>query len=76
MLRTLKGMVDEHGNVRLLEPVKLAAECPVLVTVLDEEPAVDVSDITLLSEKAPAKDWDRPEEDEAWAYLQEEERER
>ncbi len=76
MLRTLKGTVDEHGNVRLLEPVKLAAECPVLVTVLDEEPAADVSDITLLSEKALAKDWDRPEEDEAWAYLQEEERER
>lgn len=76
MLRTLKGTVDEHSNVWLLEPVKLAAECPVLVTVLDEQPAADVSDITLLSERALAKDWDRREEDEAWAYLQEEERER
>ncbi len=75
MLRTLKGTVDENGNVRLLEPVKLAAECPVLVTVLDEEPA-DIQEITLLSEKALAEDWDRPEEDEAWAYLQEEELER
>ena len=76
MVRTFKGTVDEHGNVRLLEPVKLAAERSVLVTVLDEEPAADVSEITLLSEKALAEDWDRPEEDEAWAYLQEEERER
>lgn len=29
-------------------------------------------DITLLSEASLARDWDRPEEDEAWAYLLEE----
>ena len=77
MVRTLKGMVDKHGNVRLLEPVKLAAECPVLVTVLDKELATAaVSEITRLSEIALAEDWDRPEEDEAWAHLLEEEQER
>ncbi len=76
MVRTFKGTVDEHGNVRLLEPVKLAAEYPVLVTVLDEESETAVSEITLLSEQALAEDWDRPEEDEAWAHLLEEEQER
>jgi hypothetical protein len=73
MLRTFKATVDENGNVRLLEPVRLPAECQVLVTVLDEGMGVAVSGITLLSEQALAEDWDRPEEVEAWAYLLEEE---
>jgi len=33
-------------------------------------PAKKVSETALLSEKALAKDWLRPEEDEAWANLQ------
>ena len=74
MLRTFKATVDENGNVRLLEPVKLSAECHVLVTVLDEEIRATVAGITLLSESALAEDWDRPEEVEAWAYLLEEEK--
>jgi hypothetical protein len=31
----------------------------------------DVAEVTLLSKPALARDWDRPEEDEAWAHLQE-----
>ncbi len=30
----------------------------------------DVSETALLSEAALAEDWNRPEEDEAWSYLQ------
>jgi len=37
--------------------------------VLDE-PASAISETALLSEAALAEDWLRPEEDEAWAYLQ------
>ena len=73
MLRTFKATVDENGDVRLLESVRLPAECQVLVTVLDDETPIVVPGITLLSEKALAEDWDRPEEVEAWAYLLEEE---
>lgn len=32
--------------------------------------AEDPLEITLLSERALAEDWNRPEEREAWAYLQ------
>lgn len=38
--------------------------------VVYHEPAEGVTEITLLSEDVLAKDWNRPEEDEAWAHLQ------
>ena len=66
MIRTVRAMVDAQGNVRLLEPIKIAATCRALVTILDDEP----SEAALLSEEALARDWLRPEEDEAWAHLQ------
>ena len=42
------------------------------MTILDEEPAVVPNETALLSQAALAADWDRPEEDAAWAYLQSE----
>jgi hypothetical protein len=38
--------------------------------VCEESPAVDLEP-ALLSEPSLAADWNRPEEDEAWSYLQE-----
>lgn len=66
MVRTVRAMVDAQGNVRLLEPVDIAATCKASVTILDEEEP----ESALLSEKSLARDWLRPEEDEAWARLQ------
>jgi hypothetical protein len=40
------------------------------VIILEEEPALSVSETALLSEPALAEDWNRPEEDEAWSHLQ------
>jgi len=70
MLRTVEALLDEHGNVQLLETVSLPAgqRRRVLITILDEPPVVD--EVTLLSEPALAEDWNRPEEDAAWSYLQ------
>ena len=70
MLRTFEAIVDEQGNVRLLESVKLQGERRALVIILDEEPADSVSETALLSEQALAEDWNRPEEDAAWSHLQ------
>jgi hypothetical protein len=70
MIKTVEAMVDENGNVLLLEPVKLPAACRALVTILEDEPAIRVSETALLSEPALAEDWDRPEEDAAWSHLQ------
>jgi hypothetical protein len=69
MPRTVRGVLDREGNVRLLEPIRVPAPCPVLVVVLDDEP-LRVSETALLSEPALAEDWNRPEEDEAWSHLQ------
>ena len=66
-MRTVRAMVDAKGNVCLLEPIDIAVTCKALVTILDDEEP----DSALLSEEALARDWLRPEEDEAWAHLQE-----
>jgi hypothetical protein len=68
MIRTVEAIIDEHGNVRLLEAVQPATACRALVTILEETPAT--SETALLTEAALSKDWNRPEEDAAWAHLQ------
>lgn len=68
MLRTLNAVVDEHGNVRLLEAINLPAGRRLLVTVLADGQPDD--EAVLLSEGSLAADWDRPEEDVAWSHLQ------
>ncbi len=70
MLRTVKAIIDEEGNVRLLEPVALPAARRALVTILEDDPGHLASETALLSEAALAEDWNRPEEDAAWSYLQ------
>jgi len=70
MIRTVEAVIDEHGNVRLREPVHLSAARRALVMILEEQPGAGASESALLSETALAEDWNRPEEDEAWSYLQ------
>ena len=68
MIKTIEAVIDDDGNVRLLEPVHLGSARRALVIILDE-PTVDSLESAVLSEAALA-DWNRPEEDEAWHYLQ------
>jgi hypothetical protein len=70
MLRTVEAVIDEHGNVHLLEAIHLTAAHKALLTILEDIPAAGVSETALLSEQALAKDWEQPEEDEAWLHLQ------
>ena len=70
MLRTIEAIVDEQGNVSLLESVNLPGVRRALVTILDEDPVPTVPKPALLSESALSEDWGRPEEDEAWSHLQ------
>lgn len=72
MIRTVEAIIDEHGSVRLLEAVNIPSTRRALVTILEEEPVLRVAETALLSEAALAEDWNRPEEDEAWSYLQSE----
>ena len=73
MNRTIEAEIDERGNARLLEPVQLPSARGALVTILDTSlDAVEgvSGDTARLSESALAQDWNRPEEDRAWAHLQ------
>jgi hypothetical protein len=71
MIRTLEAVIDENGHVRFFEPVHLPAARRALVTILEEDPAPAGAECALLSEAALAEDWSRPEEDAAWAHLNE-----
>ncbi len=70
MLQTVEAMIDETGNVRLLEPLHLSSVHRALVTILDETQPIAAPETALLSEPALATDWNRPEEAEAWSHLQ------
>jgi hypothetical protein len=69
MMQTVEAVIDEQGNIRLLEPIRLPGTRRALVTILQEEPISQSSETALLSE-ASLEDWNRPEEDAAWSYLQ------
>lgn len=68
VLRSIEVIIEKDGTVRLPKMVRLPARRRAILTILDEP--MPVAETALLSEAALAEDWDRPEEDEAWAYLQ------
>jgi len=68
MVRAFEAIIDEQGQVRLLEDIRLPVTRRAVLIMLDEEPA-HVAETALLSEPALA-DWNRPEEDAAWSHLQ------
>jgi hypothetical protein len=43
MSQTLEAVIDEHGAVRLLEPIHLTGMRRALVTILDDAPGLDES---------------------------------
>ena len=65
MRTTIEAEVDEKGNIRPKEPVTLTPGSQLLITVV----GVPTAETALLSEAALATDWNRPEEDAAWADL-------
>lgn len=70
MLRTVEAVIETDGRVRLLEEVAVNEPRRALVTILDE--AADEPNLPyLLSEQALAEDWNRAEEEVAWAHLRE-----
>ena len=70
MIRAVEAIVDERGHVRLLEAVQLRGARRAIVTILEDEPVVHSLETVLLSEAALAADWNRPEENDAWSHLQ------
>ena len=50
MLQTVEAVIDETGNVRLLEPLQLSSVHRALVTILDDTQPVASAETALLSE--------------------------
>ena len=69
MQNTFKAILGRDGRLRLRQELRFSKERKVLVTLLDEDPADESQYSSNLSESALAKDWNRPEEDEAWQHL-------
>jgi len=69
MLRTIEATIDKDGRVHVQQKIQLTEAHRALVTILDE-PAYLIAETALMSEAALAEDWNRPEEDQAWAHFQ------
>lgn len=68
--------MEEHATLarieeelRRLPPDKLAVVLDFVSYLAARQQQADVLDLLLASETALRKDWDRPEEDAAWAHL-------
>ena len=70
MIKTVEAVIDEHGNITLLEPIRPRGARRALLTILEESPTERAGESAVLSEPALAEDWNRAEEDEAWSHLQ------
>ncbi|MBI4032298.1 AbrB/MazE/SpoVT family DNA-binding domain-containing protein [Candidatus Berkelbacteria bacterium] len=66
-VRIPKPLIDISG---LDKDVEIRAKKGrIVIEPAAANPVARASETTLLSERALAKDWDRPEEDEAWRTL-------
>jgi hypothetical protein len=67
-LRSIPATVEPDGTVRLSQAVHLDHQARAVVTIMIEN---GDHDLAQLSDKALGKDWNRPEEDQAWGVFQE-----
>ena len=66
MTRTIEVEIDESGNIHPIQPdLKLPPGRALLVW-----PVPEVAMGLIMSETSLSRDWLRPEEDAAWAYMQ------
>ena len=56
MIQTVEAVIDQTGNLRLLQPITLPAMRRVLVTILDDEPEPSALETAMMSESALAMD--------------------
>ena len=73
MLQTYEAVLQPNGSLQFLDLPDMSSRTPrrVLVTFTDESLPVDTALCgATLSESALAQDWQREEEDAAWAHLQ------
>jgi hypothetical protein len=67
-MRTIEAVINEEGQIQLLETIERGKRRRAIVVVLDD-PGVVSEETAVLAEKA-LQDWNRPEADSAWSHLQ------
>ena len=67
-MRTIEAVINEEGQIQLLEAIGEGRRRRAIVVVLDE-PGVPLEEAAVLAEGA-LEDWNRHEEDSAWSHLQ------
>ena len=67
-LTAIEAIIDPDGRVNTARPLPISHPTRVILTLVVEDGREP--DLALASEAAWAKDWNREEEDEAWATLQ------
>ena len=67
-MRTIEAIIDEHGQIQLMEPVEPGRTRRAVVVLLDDADAF-INETAALSEES-LQDWNRPGEDAAWSHLQ------
>ncbi len=72
MIQAIKAIIDQNGNVKLLEPIQLSATRRALVIILDLPSEASAQETAILSESSLSTDWLNAEEDAAWQHLQSE----
>jgi hypothetical protein len=70
MLEAVEATIEPDGTVRLREPVRLVGARRAVVIIFEDD--ANRAETALLSERTLAADWNRAEEDAAWAHLQRE----
>jgi hypothetical protein len=65
MIQTVEAVIDKHGIVRLLQPVRVITAHRAMVTILDETPAAGMDNAGQASVSASVEGWDVPCDDEA-----------
>lgn len=70
MDQTVEGILELDGSVRLLQSIQTTAPRRAPVMILEEPSSALPNETAILSERSLATDWNRAEEDAAWAHLQ------
>ena len=67
MIKAIEATIEKNGQIHLLESIHLNHACRAIVTIISEP---EIPETALLSEQSLARDWERPQEDDAWSHLQ------
>jgi hypothetical protein len=67
-MKTVEAIIETNGDVHLREAVSFAEPHRALVTIFEETPLAGEN--ALFSQMVLARDWDTPEDDAAWKYVQ------